>query len=386
MKTKSESESESESEKPMQPSQTQTETRTIPWWQPQLAGTELQQLERVLASNYLNDGPITREFEQEFARMLGVPHAVAVTSGTAAIFLGLAACGVGPGDEVLVPDLTFIATANAVRLTGASVVLVDIDRATLTMDPAAAERAITKKTKAIVPVHVTGRAGTLDAILKLAASSNLHVVEDAAEAFMSKHRGRMLGTIGKLGAFSFSPAKTFTTGQGGMVVTSDPALHTRLRELKDQGRAQTGTGGDDVHPVMGYNFKFTSLQAAVGLAQLPLVAERVARQRAIQRLYRAELAGVKGITLLPFADEEVPQWTDALIDDRDRVAAALRKQGMHSRNFWFPLHTQEPYKQPDSRFPNATWASPRSLWLPSAFTLNDDDVRSVCSALKRALA
>lgn len=358
----------------------------IPWWQPQLAGTELEQLQRVLASNYLNDGPITREFEQEFARLVGARHAVAATSGTAAIFLGLAACGIGPGDEILVPDLTFIATANAVRLTGATVVLVDIDRATLTMDPAAAKRAINKRTKAIVPVHVTGRAGTFDAIIELAESNRLVIVEDAAEALMSRHGNRMLGTIGKAGAFSFSPAKTFTTGQGGMVVTDDDAIHTRLRELKDQGRAQTGTGGDDVHPVMGYNFKYTSLQAAVGLGQLPLVPQRIARQRAIQQLYRRELANTKGITLLPFADGEVPQWTDALIDDRDRVAGELRAQGMQTRNFWFPLHTQEPYKQPDSKFPNATWASPRALWLPSAFTLTDDDVLSVCAVLKRALA
>ena len=317
--------------------------------------------------------------------MIGIPHAVAVTSGTAAIFLGLAACGVGPGDEVLVPDLTFIATANAVRLTGATAVLVDIDRTTLTMDPAAAERAITKKTKAIVPVHVTGRAGTLDAILKLAASRGLHVVEDAAEALLSRHGGRMLGTFGRAGAFSFSPAKTFTTGQGGMVVTSDPALHTRLRALKDQGRAQTGTGGDDVHPVMGYNFKFTSLQAAVGLAQLPLVPQRIERQCAINRMYRSSLSNVEGLVVLPFTDDEVPQWTDVLIEDRDRVAAELRRQGMQSRNFWFPLHTQEPYKRPEADFPNATWASRRALWLPSAFTLSDADVRDVCDALKRAV-
>src|SRR5687768_11871619 len=286
--------------------------RTIPWWVPELAGTELEHIRAVLDSNYLNDGPTTREFEREFARMTGARHAVAVTSGTAAIFMGLAACGIGPGDEVLVPDLTFIATANAVRLTGATVTLVDIDRETLTMDPGAAERAITKHTKAIVPVHVTGRAGTFDAILEFAKSRGLAIVEDAAEAIMSRHRGRALGTFGKAGAFSFSPAKTFTTGQGGMVVTDDDGLHTRLRELKDQGRAQTGTGGDDVHPVMGYNFKYTSLQAAIGLAQLPLVPQRTARQVAIQRMYSNELAGLKGITVLPFADDEVPQWTDVL--------------------------------------------------------------------------
>lgn len=360
--------------------------KTIPWWAPELAGTELEHIKAVLDSNYLNDGDVARRFERQFAEMVGAPYAVAVTSGTAAIFMGLAACGVGPGDEVLVPDLTFIATANAVRLTGAVPVLVDIDRATLTMDPVAAERALSRRTKAIVPVHVTGRAGTLTRILALAKSWKLAVVEDAAEALLSKHNGRCLGTHGKAGCFSFSPAKTFSTGQGGMVVTSDADVHTRLRQLKDQGRAVTGTGGDDLHPVVGYNFKMTNLQAAVGLAQLPVVAQRIQRMRAIQRIYRENLASVKGITVLPFTNDEVPQWTDVLIEDRDRVAAELREQGMQSRNFWFPLHTQAPYRQGDLRFPNSTWASPRALWLPSAYTLTDEDVLSVCAAIRNALS
>lgn len=360
--------------------------KTIPWWVPELAGTELEHIRAVLDSNYLNDGDVARRFERQFAEMVGAPYAVAVTSGTAAIFMGLAACGVGPGDEVLVPDLTFIATANAVRLTGATPVLVDIDRATLTMDPAAAERAITTRTKAIVPVYVTGRAGTLSQILALAKARKLAVVEDAAEAFLSRHNGRCLGTLGKAGCFSFSPAKTFSTGQGGMVVTSDAELHTRLRQLKDQGRAVTGTGGDDLHPVVGYNFKLTNLQAAVGLAQLAVVASRIERMRAIQRIYRENLSSVKGITVLPFSADEVPQWTDVLIEDRDRVAAEMREHGMQSRNFWFPLHTQAPYRQQDALFPNATWASPRALWLPSAYTLTDEDVRSVCAVIQNALS
>lgn len=359
--------------------------RKIPWWVPELAGTELEHIEAVLDSNYLNDGEFARQFERQFAEAVGAPYAVAATSGTAAIFMALAACGVGPGDEVIVPDMTFIATANAVRLTGAAAVLVDVDRATLTMDPAAAERAITRRTKAIVPVHVTGRAGTLSAILELAKARGLAVVEDAAEAFLSRHDGKCLGTIGQAGCFSFSPAKTISTGQGGMVVTSDPEVHTRLRQLKDQGRAVTGTGGDDIHAVLGYNFKFTNLQAAVGLAQLPKARGRIKRMREIQRIYKSELASLEGITVLPFGPEEVPQWTDVLVEERDRVAGELREQGMQSRNFWFPVHTQAPYKLGDERFPNSTWASPRALWLPSAYTLTDEDVHAVCAAIRHAL-
>lgn len=360
--------------------------KKIPWWVPELAGTELELIASVLETNYLNDGEFTRRFERQFAEMVGAPYAVAVTSGTTAIFLGLAACGVGHGDEVLVPDLTFIATANAVHLAGATPVLVDVDRAALTMDPAAAERAITRRTKAIVPVHVSGRAGTLSQILALAESKGLIVIEDAAEAFLSRQGDRCLGTLGRAGCFSLSPAKTISTGQGGMVVTADEELHTRLRQLKDQGRAATGTGGDDIHPVLGYNFKLTNLQAAVGLAQLPKAAPRARRMQEIQRTYASELDGLPGVHVLPFTKEEVPQWTDVLLEDRDRIAAELRENGMQSRNLWFPVHTQVPYRLSDDAFPNATWASPRALWLPSAFTLTDDDVQSVCAVIQNALS
>ena len=171
----------------------------------------------------------------------------------------------GVGDEVIVPDVTFIATANAVTLTGASPVLVDIDPRTLTLDPQRTERAITTRTKAIVPVHVSGRAADLGAIMDIAQRHGLLVVEDAAEAFLSKHDGKCLGTFGIAGCFSLSPNKTVTTGQGGLVVTDDDRLHVRLRELKDQGRPVRGTGGDDAHDSVGFNFKFTNLQAAIGL-------------------------------------------------------------------------------------------------------------------------
>jgi len=342
--------------------------KLIPWWTPELAGTELEHIRTVLESGNLNDGDVTRRFEQQFAEMVGAPYAVAVTSGTAAIFMGLAASGVGPGDEVLVPDLAPIAAPNAVRLTGATPVLVDVDRSTLTMDPVAAERAISRRTKAILPVHVTGRTGTFPKILALAKTWKLAVVEDAAEALLSKHNGRCLGTFGRAGCFSFSPARTFSTGQGGMVVTSDADVYARVRQS-----------------VVGYNFKLTDLQAAIGLAQLPLVATRIARMRAIQRIYREKLLPLTGLTVLPFAPEEVPHWTDVLIEGRDRVVAGLREHGMQSRNYWLPLHTQVPYRQTDVRFPNSSWASSRALWLPSAYTLTDADIHSVCDVIhKRA--
>jgi len=322
------------------------------------------------------------EFEQRLAGLLSVKHAVAVTSGTAALFLALKAVGVGPGDEVLVPDVTFIATANAVTLAGARPVLVDIDPDTLTLDPRATAAAVTPRTRALIPVHVSGRGADMAALLQVAGRYGLEVVEDAAEALLSFQGGKALGTIGRLGCFSFSPNKTITTGQGGLVVTDDDRLAVRLRELKDQGRPVRGTGGDDVHASVGFNFKLTNLQAAVGLAQLELLPGRVLRLRAIYEFYRRELAGVPGLRLPGFTDGEAPQWVDAVVEDRDRLAGWLTARQMHTRNSWHPIHTQAPYRLPDDGFPASTAACRRALWLPSSFTMTEPEQLSVCRAIQ----
>jgi perosamine synthetase len=361
--------------------------RSIPWWTPTVGDGEYALVRDVLASDYLNEGEVTSRFEREIAALVGARHAVATTSGTSALFLALAALGIGHGDEVIVPDLTFIASANAVTLTGATPVLVDVDRATLTMSPEAFQRAISPRTRAVMPVHVSGRAADLPAIGAIAKARGIPIVEDAAEALTSRVGGRALGTIGVAGCLSFSPNKTITTGQGGMVLTDDDALHGRLRELKDQGRPVRGTGGDDVHHRVGFNFKLTNLQAAVGLGQLAYLRERLDRQKRNYDIYARGLAGLEGLRLPGFnvAGGEVPLWTDAIVEQRDTLDRFLEARRMHCRRFWFPLHTQAPYRQPDDRFPGAVWAGPRALWLPSAFTLTDDDVDRVVAAVRECL-
>lgn len=358
-------------------------TKSIPWWSPQLAGCEKALLDEVLASNYLNDGDVTTRFEHEIAAVTGAKHAVAVTSGTTALFLALAALGIGHGDEVIVPDITFIATANAVKLTGATPVLVDVDARTLNLDPKHILEAITQRTKAILPVHVSGRAANLKALQEIAAAHGLFVVEDAAEALLSRFNGKCLGTLGHAGCLSFSPNKTITTGQGGMILTNSDEICGRVRELKDHGRHGRGTGGDDVHHAVGYNFKFTNLQAAIGLAQLGALRRRVERQKEIFSGYAGQLASLKEITLPGFRIEtgEVPQWTDALVEGRDELYRYLAERNIHCRRFWFPLHTQAPYRQSDDAFPNSTRVGPRALWLPSAFTLTNDELNAVCEAV-----
>jgi len=339
-------------------------------------------IKKALDVNFINEGPLTAEFENKIAGLLNAKYAMATTSGTAAIFLALKALDIGHGDEVIVPDITFIATANAVDLCGAKPVLVDIDPKTLTISIDAIKRNLTSKTKAIVPVHVTGRAADMDAILAIAKKHNLFVIEDAAEALGSKYKEKYLGTWGNIGCFSFSANKTISTGQGGMMVTDNEELYKKLRPLKDQGRPVRGTGGDDLHNTIGYNFRITDLQAGMGLGQLTHLPNRIKRMKKNYELYRENLKNVKEISFFSSRTEELPQWTDIQVERRDELEKYLKDQNMDCRKYWLPLHRQLAYKMADDNFPNSTALSPKSLWLPSAFTLSDEDILAVCQKIK----
>ncbi|MCX5710187.1 MAG: DegT/DnrJ/EryC1/StrS family aminotransferase [Candidatus Omnitrophica bacterium] len=345
--------------------------KKIPWFSPKTGRREKELALRVIGSNYLNDGEYTRIFEKKIAGFIGVKHCVGVTSGTAAISLSLMGLGIGHGDEVIVPDLTFIATANAVRLTGATVRLADIEPRRFSLDVGSVIGSINKRTKAIVTVDVNGRAADYGLLKPLAKKKKLFLVCDATEGLGSKYNGRYLGTFGDAGCFSFSANKTVTTGQGGMVATDNTKLYHRLLELKDQGRRYQGTGGNDLHPVMGYNFKFTNLQSAVGIAQLERISGRLAHSKKRDDWYKLALAGCRNLVIpaLENQKEEVTQWTDILVEDRSRLEKALLKSGIGFRPFWYPLHTQRPYKQAGRNFPNASRVSASGLWLPSSFDL-----------------
>lgn len=356
------------------------QAKNYPWWSPLMGEREKELICQVVDAGFPNDGPFTEKFERQLAEFLGVKYAVAVTSCTTALYLSLTALGIGHGDEVLVPDITFIATANAVTMTGAKPVLVDVDKATFCIDPDSLENAITPKTRAVIPVHVSGRAANLDAISRLCLKHNLFLVEDAAEALGSLLQGKYLGTIGVTGCFSFSPAKTITTGQGGVVVTDSDELHGRLRELKDQGRPVRGTGGNDNHVSVGFNFKFTDLQAAMGLAQLEGLSYRLAKLRRHYEVYQDCLKDNPHLRLPGFdtASGECPQWVDAFVlSGRDELYEYLKSRNADCRKFWFPLHTQRPYLLDDEDFKSSIDVSKHSLWLPSSLNLSEEDVRQV---------
>lgn len=354
----------------------------IAWFGPHLTGRELDRLRDVLDRQYVNDGPLAREFERRIAALVGTRHAVAVTSGTAAITLALMAAGVGPGDEVLVPALTFAATANAVRLAGAEVRLVDVEPQRFGIDPDGVLAAIGPRTRAVVAVDVNGRGADYGRLEPICHDAGLVLICDSAEGLGSRYRGRLLGSFGAAGCFSFSANKTITAGQGGIVTTDDDALHDRLRELKDQGRRHGGTGGDDLHPVVGFNFKFTDLQAAVALPQLDEIEIRLAAAQRRDALYAARLANQPGLILASYEQPgEVRQWTDVLIDDRAAVGRALDAAGIGQRAFWFPLHSQQPYAADASLFPVSTDISARGMWLASRFDLTEADIDRVCTTV-----
>jgi len=358
--------------------------KIIEWWEPQVGEKEKELLLQVLDSNFLNDGEFTTRFEQQLAELLGCKHAVAVTSGTSALFLALIANGIGHGDEVIVPDITFIATANAVVMAGAKPVLVDVDPQTLNISSHEIEKAITSKSKAILPVHVSGRPANLPSILKIAKDHDLIVIEDAAEALLSKLDGKYLGTHGKAGIISFSPNKTITTGQGGVILTDDDSLEVRLRELKDQGRPVRGTGGDDNHDRIGYNFKLTNMQAAIGIAQLDKLVNRTNRMKKNYLQYVEGLKDLEELDLFPFQVEkgEVPQWVDASTQRRDELLEYLQKRNIICRKFWFPLHAHKPYSLPDYQFPHSTEISSKAFWLPSSFLLSKTEIEQVCQQIR----
>jgi perosamine synthetase len=364
-----------------------SEAGRIEWFGPHFSNREIDRLQDCLASGYINDGPLTREFERRVAALVGTDYAVAVTSGTAAIALALMAAGIGPGMEVLVPDLTFVATANAVRLAGADPKLVEVEPFRFGIDPDQAAEAIGPRTRAIVTVDVNGRGADYKRLEPLCRERGLALICDAAEALGSCYGGRKLGSFGLAACFSFSANKTVTAGQGGMVVTNDRSLHDRLRELKDQGRRHGGSGGDDHHPVLGFNFKFTDLQAAVALTQLDVIEERLNAAIRRDQMYAERLANRPGLTLPPFDEPgEVRQWTDVLLNDRARVVAALDAAGIGCRAFWHPIHRQKPYYVSDeAAFAHAIHISRCGLWLPSRFDMNQASIERVCTVVIEAL-
>lgn len=363
----------------------------VPLSAPDITDHEIDAVVAVLRSERLSLGPRMEEFEAKAAARAVVAHGVAVSSGTAGLHLCVRALGLGAGGEVLVPSFTFIAAANAVRYEGAQPVFVDIDHHTLNMDPAAAERAVTPRTRALMLVHTFGRPAAIGPLLALARRHGLRVIEDACEAIGASSGGAEAGSWGDAGVFAFYPNKQITTGEGGMIVTADAALARELRALRNQGRYPS----DDwlQHSTLGWNYRLSELSCALGSAQMDRLEEILLKRERVAGLYAAALAGIPGVELpAPAPPGDRISWFVYVVrvpaSARDRVAAMLAAQGIQTGRYFAPIHQQPAYQgsslaQP---LPVTEGESLRTLALPFFSNLGEAEVAYVAEALRQALA
>ncbi len=359
-------------------------TDFIPQMEPVITASDAEAVNAYLASGgWLTEFKQTRLFEKAICEYTGARFCAIAPSGTLALFLALAGCGIGRDDEVIVPDLTMAATATAVLLAGGRVVFADISPDTLCLDLDLAEAKITARTRAIMFVSLNGRSPPgLDRFVARCRRRGIKVIEDAAQSLGSFSAGRHLGTLGDCGCFSFSSQKIVTTGQGGAVVTDDEEQYRRMCLLRDFGRQE---GGSDHYLSVGWNLKFTDLQASIGVSQMRRLPAIVSRKRRLYELYREQLAGVKGVRIPQTDTGSVTPWfVDVLVDAEARqpLMEHLRRHQVGSRMFYPALHAEPAFATPGP-YPEAERASRSGVWLPSSLRLEDSQVARVCEATRR---
>jgi perosamine synthetase len=355
----------------------------IPIYQPSLLGNEKKYVLDCLDSNWISSkGQYVTKFEHEFANYTGAKYAVSVCNGTVAIHLALVALGIGPGDEVIVPTLTYIASVNAISYTGATPVFVDSTPDTWQMDCSDIVRKITPRTKAILPVHLYGHPCDMLAIRQIADAHSLFIVEDCAEAFGSRLDGRHVGHFGDLGTFSFFGNKTITTGEGGMIITDNQTLHHRLAHLKGQGLA---AHRQYWHDIVGFNYRMTNICAAIGLAQLEQADRFISRKRQLASIYKAELSPLP-LTFQAEAENAVhSHWMFSILAadeaERDRLRAHVEARGIETRPLFYPVHTMPIHANRYQRHPVAEDVGLRGINLPSWPELSDKQISYVTRAI-----
>jgi len=363
----------------------------IPVAAPLLGERELVYVSECVLTGWVSStGRFVTKFEEIFAQFCEVPHAVSVSNGTTALHLALLGLDIGPGDEVIVPTLSFIASANSVLYTGATPVFVDSEAVTWNMDPEAVARAITPQTKAIMAVHLYGHPANLAALRELCDRHGLFLIEDAAEAHGSMFDGRRIGSFGDVAAFSFFGNKIVTTGEGGMLTTRNADLARKMRMLRDHGMSPERRYH---HPVLGYNYRMTNLQAALGVAQMERIEEILAAKRRIGREYHAGLAGAPGLQLpAEVAPAEHVYWLYSfLVDpahsavDRDGLMALLKQEGIDTRPFFGPIHRQPVYAT-GQQLPVAEDAAARGISLPSHASLSSAEIARIAATVRAAVS
>lgn len=352
---------------------------------PNLDGNEFKYLIDAFLSTWISSrGEYIEKFEKNFSKFCQTSYGVSTSNGTVALHLALLACGIGPGDEVIVPDLTFAATINAVLHAGATPVIVDIERSSWGIDPVEIEKAITRRTTAIIPVHLYGQPCDMGAIMRIAKKHKLFVIEDCAEAHGAEYDGRKVGSFGDVSCFSFYGNKVITTGEGGMCVTSNKRLDQRMRILRDHGMSVKKKYW---HECVGYNYRMTNLQAAIGVAQLERIDEILDGRQRVESFYRKVL---KDVDFVEFQKMDLPRrkkitWLVSLLiqnGQRDHMVEKLRVKNFDVRNFFFPLSSMAIYKKFKFSGRQSMEISRQGISLPSSPSISEEVVYKIANVLK----
>jgi len=336
----------------------------IPWWKTSFGEDEVQHVTESIRNKNISQGEVTEKFEYRLAEYLQVSNVIAVSSGTSAITMALMSIGIKPDDEVIVPNRTWIATAHAVHIIGAKVVLVDVELNRPIIDAEKIEEKITSKTRAILPVHMNGRSANMKRIKEISKKYNLYVVEDAAQALGSRNSDGYLGTQSDVGCFSLSVAKVISTGQGGFVVTNDNELADKMRAIRTHGVENVKDPDSWVMP--GFNFRFTDIQASIGLEQLKRLPERIKYLCNIYRRYERGLnSSPFSIIPVDLSIGEVPVYSEFLVEDRKKWMEKLKKEKIETRPFYPSINTAEYLGQGKEKFVNSRCFCDNGLYLPS---------------------
>lgn len=355
----------------------------IPQMEPWFDAKEASAVYRYMKNGgWITEYEQTKKLESMIADFIKSKNCIMVNNGTVSLTLAILALGIKPNDEILIPDITMIASPNSALLIGVKPVFVDIETKTLCMDLKDAESKITSKTKALMYVAFNGRCGNMNKVRTFCRENKLYLIEDSAQALGSYFQNKHLGTFGDIGSFSFSVPKIITTGQGGAVVTNNSKLADKVRKMKDFGRDR---GGIDFHPYLGWNFKFTDIQAVIGIEQMKKLKSRMKRKKEIYKQYINGLKDIKEINLIPTNLKKTTPWfIDIFVANPDRLAKYLLKKGIGTRRIYPAIHTQKVYQKfgSDKKFPVAAKIASEGLWLPSSTKLTRQNIDYIIKSIR----
>ena len=358
-------------------------SKKIPYWEPIIDQKDYKSLSKVFKQNFVNQGPLNEVFENKIKKNFRTKYAVTTNNCTTSIFMALKAIDLRSNDEVIIPNLTWIAVANATKLAGGKVILCDVDKDNFNLDFGLLKKLINKRTKAVIYVHNSGRSGNIYEIAKFLKKKNIFLIEDVAEGFYSKYKKKFLGTYGDFGCYSFTPNKLITCGQGGLIICKKREHFNFIKKFKNQGVSGKVFRGNNKIDFPGFNFKFSDLQASVCLSQMGKLKKRISRLLRNYKLYNQYLKNVSHTKIIhtDILNGNIPLWVDCYTTKKKKLLAEFRKNKIGYRDYWTPISSQRGFIN-KKKFYITQNSIDKLIWLPSSYTLTDFDVIKVCKIIK----